>query len=97
MTARRSRGTFAAVLVTALTAVAGAVAAAACHAVSVSFGLFLGLVVLMEGVGVAAAGAYLTRRGQRQSQRHEMARRAALPPLPREWDVPDFPPPDLTS
>lgn len=96
MTRRRSRGTLAAALVTALTLVAGAVAAAACHAVSVSFGLFLGLIVLAEGTAVAAAGAYLTRRGAQQSLRREHARRAALPPLPHEWHVPDYPP-DLTS
>jgi hypothetical protein len=94
MTSRRLRGTLVTALVTVLTLVAGAVGAAAFQAVSATFGLLIGSVVLLEGLAVIGVGMWLTRRG---AARAEQARRAQLPPLPRDWVVPDYPPPDLIS
>lgn len=80
-----------------VTLVAGAVAAATYQAVSAVFALAMAGAVLVEGVVVAMIGERISRRAARVSAVRERRRRDTLPPLPGEWTVPDYPPPDLNS
>ena len=84
-------------LAAALTLVAGAVGATAYHAVSAAFGLIMAGVVLVEGLLIGAVGGYLTRQAHARAARADRAQKAARPPLPYEWSVPDYPPSDLST